>query len=340
MFGPPLGESHLYTVSAVIITGVEPKQTDSMGSDYEDDSGSASSSSSSLEGSDSEETGMDNKIERLVNWNVDILERLLKQIIANRDTKSQSRRVSLKPPHFKFEVEEGSILDEFEDAIDFVEPETMPVGADAVEIPEHISSQLRTFVRNVAGLYESHAFHNFEHACHVSMSLVKLVSRVVGPGEEPSSASNKCFGLSCDPLAQFACVFAAVIHDTAHPGVSNSQLVNEGSTLAQAYEFRSIAEQHSVQTIWELLNDNAFPDLRRAICATQAEVRRFRQLLVNLVLATDILDVDQRETRDRRWESVFGPQVHALPDLYSRKATILAEHLIQAADIGHTMQHW
>lgn len=312
-----------------------------MGSDYDEDSRSASSSSSSsLDGSEDGDTGVDNKIERLVDWNVDILERLLKQVIANRDTKSQPRRVSLKAPHFKFEVEEGSILDEFEEVIEFVEPETKPVGPDAVEIPEHVSSQLRTFVRNVAGLYEPHAFHNFEHACHVSMSLVKLVSRVVGPGEESSSVSNKCFGLSCDPLAQFASVFAAIVHDTQHPGVSNSQLVNEGSTLAQAYEFRSVAEQHAVQTIWELLNDDAFPDLRRALCATQAEVRRFRQLLVNLVLATDILDVDQRIERDRRWNLVFGEEDETATDLYSRRATVLAEHLIQAADIGHTMQHW
>ena len=324
---------------------VEPKQTDSMASDGEDDNSSASSSSSSSLDSDEEEGNEDNKTERLVDWNVDILERLLRQVIANRDTKSQSRRVSLKAPNFKFEVEDGSILDEFSDVVEFVEPESKPVGHEAVELPEHVSEQLRTFVRNVARLYQPHAFHNFEHACHVSMSLVKLVSRVVDPGEDPSSAFHRCFGLTCDPLAQFTCVFAALVHDVQHPGVSNSQLVLEGSALAQAYEFRSVSEQNSVDVIWELLNDDSFPDLRRAICATQADVKRFRQLLINLVLATDILDVDQRESRDRRWAMVFGEQApsnesNTNTDLYSRKATVLAEHLLQAADIGHTMQHW
>eukprot|EP00977_Amphora_coffeiformis_P019489 scaffold7295_cov167-Amphora_coffeaeformis.AAC.11 len=325
---------------------VEPKQTDSMGSD-DDDNRSASSESSSSMDSDGDEPTDDDKTGRLVDWNVDILSRLLRQVIANRDTKTTSRRISLKAPHFKFEIgEEGSILEEFSDVIDFVQPETKPVGPDAVELPEHVSEQLRMFVKHVAGFYEDHPFHNFEHACHVSMSLVKLVGRVVGPGEESSSNENTSFGLSCDPLAQFACIFAALVHDAQHPGVSNAQLLVEGSTLAQAYEFRSVAEQNSVDTIWELLNDDSFPDLRRAICATQGEVRRFRQLLVNLVLATDVLDVDHREARDQRWDKVFdvlpnGSGHHDNdPEVYSRKATILAEVLLQAADIGHTMQHW
>ena len=325
---------------------VEPKQTDSMASDDEDGISASSDSSESMDEDDDPPTA-DDKTGRLVDWNVDILSRLLRQVIANRDTKTTSRRISLKAPHFRFEIEEeGSILEEFSDVIDFIQPESKPVGPDAVELPEHVSEQLRTFVKHVAGFYEDHPFHNFEHACHVSMSLVKLVGRVVGPGEEGSSTASTCFGLSCDPLAQFACVFAALVHDAHHPGISNAQLLVEGSTLAQAYDFRSVAEQNSVDTVWKLLNDDSFPDLRRAICATQGEVRRFRQLLVNLVLATDIIDVDHREARDRRWEKVFGGVPNGSdrhdndPEVYSRKATILAEVLLQAADIGHTMQHW
>lgn len=325
---------------------VEPKMTDSMASD-EDDRSRSSESSSSMDSDREEQRPEGDENSRLVDWSVDILSRLLRQVIANRDTKTTARRVSLKAPHYKFEIEEeGSILEEFSDAVDFVKPESKPVGPDAVQLPEHVSGQLRSFVKHVAGFYENHAFHNFEHACHVSMSLVKLVGRVVGPGEEGCPTANTTFGLTCDPLAQFACVFAALVHDAHHPGVSNAQLIVEGSTLAQAYEFRSITEQNSIDTIWELLNElDSFPDLRRAICATQAEVRRFRQLLVNLVVATDILDVDHREARGRRWDRVFGVLPNGSghnddPEVYSQKATVLAEVLIQAADIGHTMQHW
>ena len=319
---------------------VDPKYHDSLGSEEEEEFSVSSSASSSLE--DQEETGEDSKTDRLVDWNVDILERLLRQVIANRDTNSTARRVSLKAPHFKFEVDDGSILDEFADVIDFTKPDTPPVAPDAVELPEHVSMQLRMFVKNVASLYQPNEYHNFEHSCHVSMSLVKLVSRVVGPDEDPMPSDKKCFGITCDPLAQFACIFAALVHDVQHPGVSNSQLIAEGSSLAQVFEFRSVVQQNAIKIVWDLLNSDTFPDLRRAICATQAEVIRFRQLLVNLVLATDTLDIDQRDSRDSRWERVFGTEAtdNDDPELYSRRATILAELLVQAADIGHTMQHW
>lgn len=138
-------------------------------------------------------------------------------------------------------------------------------------------------------------------------------------------------------------VKAAIVHDVEHPGVSNSQLVVEGSALAQAYEFKSIAEQRSLDVTWVLLNDDNFADLRRAICPTPAEAKRFRQLVTNLVLSTDLLDLDHRESRDSRWEKAFTPleaETSNHEEMANRKSTVLAEHLQQAADIGHTMQHW
>jgi hypothetical protein len=319
----------------------DPKYNEYMGVD-EDDLSQSSSSSSSLDDEHEEENEV-NKTDRLVDWNVDILGRLLRQLIANRDTQPTNKRVSLKAPQYEFEVNEGSIVDELSDVIEFKQPETTPIAPDAVELPDHVTNQLRMFVKSVAGLYEDHAYHNFEHSCHVSMSLVKLISRVVGPDEDPSSSDEQYFGLCCDPLAQFACVFAALVHHVQHPGVSNSQLIAEGSALAQSFEFRSVCEQNAVNVVWKLLNDDAFPDLRRAICATQAEVKRFRQLLVNLVLATDTLDIDMRYARDSRWENAFRKDASDGKiggHLYSQRATVLAEILVQAADIGHTMQHW
>jgi len=71
---------------------------------------------------------------------------------------------------------------------------------------------------------------------------------------------------------------------------------------------------------------------------------RFRQLLVNSVLATDIADKDLKADRNARWNKVFCPQGsrdHEDEQVNrNRKATIVIEHLIQASDIAHTMQHW
>ena len=48
-----------------------------------------------------------------------------------------------------------------------------------------------------------------------------------------------------------------------------------------------------------------FADLRCAICSDLAELQRFRQLVVNSVMATDIKDEDLKSLRNARWEKVF-----------------------------------
>jgi len=88
--------------------------------------------------------------------------------------------------------------------------------------------------------------------------------------------------------------------------------------------------------------DERFDTLRDVICSTPAEMARFRQLVVNSVMATDIMDRDLKAIRDARWQKAFhdDENVHGGRENINRKATIVIEHLIQASDIAHTMQHW
>lgn len=125
------------------------------------------------------------------------------------------------------------------------------------------------------------------------MSVVKLLSRIVSPKDEvlktnnvASSMHDHTYGITSDPLTPFACVMAALIHDADHPGVPNAQLVKEGHPLAVYYANKSVAEQNSVDLAWNLLMDGAFRNLRAAIYTNQDEMQRFRQLIVNSVMAT------------------------------------------------------
>jgi 3'5'-cyclic nucleotide phosphodiesterase len=92
--------------------------------------------------------------------------------------------------------------------------------------------------------------------------------------------------------------------------------------------------------------DDKFQDLRLAIMPTAEESRRFRQILVNVVMATDIVDKDLKALRNKRWETAFsnssidGIIEMNLRDQINRKATIVIDYLIQASDVSHTMQHW
>ena len=86
-----------------------------------------------------------------------------------------------------------------------------------------------------------------------------------------------------------------------------------------------------------------YKELRSTIYTTSAGLKRFRQLVVNSVMATDIVDKELKALRNARWEKAFSET--SVPDdsprdAINRKATIVIEHLIQASDVAHTMQHW
>ncbi len=189
-------------------------------------------------------------------------------------------------------------------------------------------------------------------------------------------------------MTHFAVVFSALIHDTDHKGVSNPQLSKEIPALGERYRFQSVAEQNSVDISWDLLMQSKYSDLQKCIFSTKEEYARFRQLVVNTVLATDIFDPELKALRNMRWERAFhsdelhrdfdgssiddpssgcdldggddSNQEHSerptialwqkKPELSlkrhkkristDRKATIVIEHIIQASDVAHTMQHW
>jgi hypothetical protein len=60
-------------------------------------------------------------------------------------------------------------------------------------------------------------------------------------------------------------------------------------------------------------------------------------------ILSDIMDKDLKQLRNSRWEKAFSERAVTAVDQtvnLHRKATIVIEHLIQASDVAHTMQHW
>lgn len=141
-------------------------------------------------------------------------------------------------------------------------------------------------------------------------------------------------------MTQFAIVFAALLHDAEHLGVPNTQLLVEHPEMAKKYKNKAIAEQHSVDVAFDILMEPKYRDLRMAIYKNEKDMRRFRQLVVNVILATDICDKDLKDFRNRRWERAFSDPSLNVEEVDDLKATIGIETLIQASDIHHTMQPW
>ena len=300
---------------------------------------------------------MDQKEARVVEWVCDILLKQVKKVVVVHQRCPSSAHSNRD---LMFQGHDGKIcLDEVQEAIrtpDFnAKVAEATLDYDLVQVPDAIINDIRDYVAMIAASYKRNKFHNFEHACHVTMSVAKLLGRVVSPElpslQGQSMADEKArhqmaaqihdftHGLTSDPLANLALVFSALIHDVDHLGISNVQLAKEQPDLAQHYRNKSVAEQNSFDIAWDLLMADRFNNLREYIFETQAELLRFRQLIVNMVLATDIFDKDFHQLRTNRWQRAFHEN---LPDSVTKdlRATIVMEHIIQASDVSHTMQHW
>merc|ERR1712241_687796 len=309
---------------------------------------------------------------RLIDWNVDLFAGSIRKIIARRGpnkNSSKGKRKSDCTTSSSGSNGSGTVLDEVVEIIELpsYDPKVSYLQEDhqSIRLDDKVMMQLRKYISTITSKYNENPFHNFEHASHVTMSVAKLLSRIVAPNMETSTNTeivntsstlhDHTYGITSDPLTQFACVFSALIHDVDHQGVPNSTLVQEDDEIARKYNGRSVAEQNSVDIAWELFLEPEFSALQDAVCATDVELDRLRKLIVNMVMATDIMDKDLKQLRNKRWEKAFfssssdldnnnnnnnKPSSEKFQDQINRKATIVIEHLIQASDVCHTMQHW
>lgn len=339
---------------------------------------------------------------RLIEWNVTVLHKLIKQIVARRtsmaastlaktthETVATNTTTSKSGQHSSESGGDGKIsssasdermgtggsisgrspsmpLDEVKEIISLPSFDHRSAlkqqkqDIDSIHISDVVLEELKLFVTSIAQMYRDNPFHNFAHASHVVMAVTKYMNRIneardldLGDYKESklqdkkyaSALHDHTYGITSDPLTQFACVFSALIHDVDHPGVPNPQLIRENGRLAAMYRCRSVAEQNSFDLSWNLLMDERFHNLCVAICATPKELLRFRQLVINSVMATDLGDKELKDLRNGRWSKAFSPVVDSneecsVVDNVNRKATIVVEHLIQAADVSHTTQHW
>eukprot|EP00526_Cylindrotheca_closterium_P003860 CAMPEP_0113601554 /NCGR_PEP_ID=MMETSP0017_2-20120614/292_1 /TAXON_ID=2856 /ORGANISM="Cylindrotheca closterium" /LENGTH=1159 /DNA_ID=CAMNT_0000509857 /DNA_START=105 /DNA_END=3584 /DNA_ORIENTATION=- /assembly_acc=CAM_ASM_000147 len=289
---------------------------------------------------------LDDKVQRLVDYTSDILLQILKKIVAKRGPNAKAapamerRIVALEESIGKA----GICLDEVEEIIELPNFDQAAYQTKDIEVSQEVVKQLVSFVKMVASMYQFNPFHNFEHASHVTQSTSKLLSRIVAMKhiDEVQKLHDHTYGITSDPLTQFAVVFSSLIHDVDHRGVPNFLLVKEEPALGSMYRRQAVAEQNSVDVAWNLLMDPSFTELRRTIYTNVSELRRFRVLVVNCLMATDIFDKELAALRKARWENAFFGE-HKDDDSQisiNRKATIVIEHIIQASDVAHTMQHW
>ena len=117
---------------------------------------------------------MGRKTKRLVDWNVEILSRFLRQIIARRNAaKATTKRRKSTKKEATWSCGKEQVLDE---VLEIIELPSFDGKTDDdlifEPLPEAVQDQLYDYVCGIEKMYNDNPFHNFEHASHVSSTFL------------------------------------------------------------------------------------------------------------------------------------------------------------------------
>ncbi|KAJ8605884.1 hypothetical protein CTAYLR_000585 [Chrysophaeum taylorii] len=170
---------------------------------------------------------------------------------------------------------------------------------DRFAVPPLQLDNLLRLVRRLSR--EDNPYHNFRHAVDVALTAAWFGNNVVVVAKLSS-------------LDVFALILSALCHDLDHPGRSNAFLVATSHHLAIRYNDFSVLEQHHAATLWLALSTPEF-DVLQNLGAKHR--RRFRELSVSAILATDVSSA-----------KLLDPSENPVPAL------------LRAADVSNVAKPW
>lgn len=157
------------------------------------------------------------------------------------------------------------------------------------EVKEFTQEQLYDFIIDLSSIYHGeNPYHNFAHAVDVLQCIYFFLCQMgLLPYADgtPRAAPSKPYRI-LRPRDIFALLIAAIGHDTAHPGVNNSFLINTSAPLALLYNDISVLENFHAMTLFQLLKKHKFDDMLGGSDST--EYSEFRKLVITSILATDM----------------------------------------------------
>lgn len=275
-----------------------------------------------------------------------VLRRALRKVVARRNIAAEHREpVS---PQLLLDEDESSMyrvreiipLLPLEPMANYLGKVTKVTGLDRC-----VEKELAQYITEIAALYQNdNQFHSFDHATQVMKAVEKIfdyINTPASPNEPHQKMHERTYGIAFDPLVQFTCLLAALVHDADHPAVPNGQFILENPDLIEKYNGESPAEKISLDHAWNILMEDRFSSLRSSIYGNTNDFERFRHLLVNAVMGTDAFDSKLVKWRKDHWARAFRVENITNPKKsMDRKATIVIHYILLAADISHTMSSW
>lgn len=199
------------------------------------------------------------------------------------------------------------------------------------------------------GYDDENPYHNRAHAASVlhmthALLLHGGVAQAVGLGNWFGNEGGEAVR-EAGRFETLACLLAAACHDFEHQGLNNQFLVRTHDPLAVRYNDQHVNENHHVSGAFRLLLDPAYNFLE---AMPLAEFKRLRQLVIDLVLGTDMSEDKEivgtlaAKLKERKEVAAEGTAACAAPFVPTSKAeAVLALQMaLKAADIGHLALPW
>ena len=301
-------------------------------------------------------------VHRLVVWNLGQLEQILVRLISQTPVRTAGTRLEYTGAHLP-RSERSEALFLMNATGGSISSRSNPKHAIRV-LSAGVHSLLSDFVSSVAFMYQENKrlpYHDFEHAANAAMSAMKMLTtpatvRNSSRQEEPDVRSAYIGLVLSDPMVQLGIMFAMLIHSVESTGVPNKHLIKRKDPVALRYGNKSITEQHSLDTAWELFMNPGYEELRKAVFRKPSDILEFRKIVVNAVIATDLEDVELKASQESRWRELFedvprdehsgGEQGLANRNYkkeeadHNRRAALIIEFIAQISVASEYMQHW
>jgi hypothetical protein len=169
-------------------------------------------------------------------------------------------------------------------------------------------------------MYKKNHYHSFEHAVHVLCNCCFFLTQV-----------HEIF----DEVELLAILYAALIHDVEHLGVTNLALINKRHELAKKFHHQSVAEMNSLTIGLGLLERKQYELLSNL---SQESHRKFTDFVIDLVLCTDIADMYKKQMLYLRLRDQYDEETGRLRIDNSAGKLALLMLILRSSDVGSSMQ--
>ncbi|KAL7747136.1 hypothetical protein RI367_007496 [Sorochytrium milnesiophthora] len=170
------------------------------------------------------------------------------------------------------------------------------------------------------GYHSDLPYHNRVHAADVLQTISCLASL-------PQVTK---FVTDADLLAIY---FAAAIHDYDHPGFNNNYLITTNDSKAILYNDKAVLENHHLAASFRILLEEGCNFVSHF---TKSEYKAFREVVVEMVLATDLSQHLPIVTMFKNRAS----QGTMDPDNSREDRLILFKTMMKLADVGNPTKTW